>query len=58
VALHQLLSGQALSGVERRTMIRPVLFPQVLGSVWWSFAVGVLTTVEGWCTVIFVMVIP
>jgi hypothetical protein len=29
-----------------------------LGSVWWGFAVGVLTTVEGWCTVSLVMVIP
>jgi hypothetical protein len=31
---------------------------RLVGAVWWSFAVGVLTTVRGWCTVSFVMVIP
>ena len=29
-----------------------------LGPVWWGRGVGVLTTVGGWCTVSFVMVIP
>ena len=31
---------------------------RVVGGVWWCFWCGVLTTVRGWCTVGFVMVIP
>ena len=60
MAPHQLLSGQSPWGrVERRTItLRSALFVGVWGSVWWGRAVGVLTTVRGWCTVSFVMVIP